>query len=109
MKYAFVDKLVMLAELTIKPEKLEEFLDYTVENLEISRSYAGNIEFDILIDETRPNSVLFYEVWQSAEAQQAYMAWRVKAGDLTVLLSFLADEPKFTALRSVAGKHPSEL
>lgn len=103
MKHTFEDKLVMLAELTIKPEKIEEFLDYTVENLKISRSYAGNIEFDILIDETRPNSVLFYEVWESADAQQAYMAWRIQAGDLTTLLSFLADEPKFTALRSIAS------
>lgn len=103
MKHIFVDNLVMLAELTIKPEKLEAFLDYTVENLKISRSYPGNIAFDILIDEARPNVVLFYEVWESAEAQQAYMAWRVQAGDLTTLLSFLADEPKFTALRSIAG------
>lgn len=102
MKHAFVDKLVMLAELTVKQEKLEEFLDYTVENLKVSRSYAGNIEFDILIDEARPNSVLFYEVWESAKAQQAYMAWRVQAGDLTMLLSFLADQPKFTALRRIA-------
>lgn len=103
MKHAFVDNLVMLAELTIKPEKLEAFLAFTAENLAISRSYAGNIEFDILIDETRPYTVLFYEVWESAAAQQAYMAWRVQAGDLTTLLSFLADEPKFTALRRVAG------
>ncbi len=103
MKHKFVDNVVMLANLTIKPEKLEEFLDYTVENLKVSRSYAGNIEFDILIDEANPNSVLFYEVWESKEAQQAYMAWRVQAGDLTILLSFLADTPKFTALRSIAN------
>lgn len=103
MTYAFDDKLVMLAELTIKPERRDEFLDYTVENLAISRSAAGNIEFDILIDETRPDQVLFYEVWESAEAQQAYMAWRVERGDLTILLSFLASEPKFTALRRIAS------
>jgi hypothetical protein len=30
------------------------------------------------------------------------MAWRVQAGDLTTLMTFLADQPKFTALRSVA-------
>lgn len=102
MKQAFDDRLVMLAQLTIKSGKLQEFLDYTVENLAISRSAAGNIEFDILIDEARPDQVLFYEVWESAEAQQAYMGWRVERGDLTILLSFLAAEPKFTALRSIA-------
>lgn len=103
MKYTFVDQLVMLAELTIQPDKRDAFLDYTVENLELSRSAAGNISFDILIDETRPNQVIFYEVWESAEAQQAYMAWRVERGDLTILLSFLADQPKFTALRRIAA------
>ena len=94
----------MLAELSIKPERRDEFLDYTVENLAVSRSAAGNIEFDILIDETRSEQVLFYEVWESAEAQQAYMAWRVERGDLAILLSFLASEPKFTALRRIADR-----
>jgi quinol monooxygenase YgiN len=102
MKYPFSDRLVMIAELAIKPEKLEEFLDYTVTNLEVSRAAAGNLTFDILIDETQPNQVLFYEIWESPEAQQDYMAWRVERGDLTILMSFLAGEPKFTALRSIA-------
>lgn len=103
MKYPFADTLVMIAELAIKPEKLGEFLDYTVTNLDISRGAAGNVTFDILIDGTHPNQVRFYEVWESTEAQQAYMAWRVERGDLTILMSFLAAEPKFTALRSIAS------
>ena len=103
MKQAFDNKLVMLAELSTTPEKRDEFFDYIVQSLAISRSAAGNIEFDILIDEARPDQVLFYEVWESADAQQAYMAWRIERGDLPILLSFLADEPKFTALRSIAG------
>ena len=102
MKYAS-EKLVMLAELTIHSEKWDEFLEYALDNLAISRAAAGNVEFDILIDETRPDQITFYEVWETAEAQQAYMAWRAERGDLTVLLSFLAAEPRFTALRSIAG------
>ena len=101
MKHSYANHLVMIAEMNIKPEKREEFLDYTVANLKVSQSYPGNVQFDILIDETRPETVLFYEVWESAEVQQAYMAWRVEAGDLTKLLSMLADAPKFTALRSI--------
>lgn len=37
-------------------------LDYTAENLAISRSAAGNISFDILIDETGLDQILFYEI-----------------------------------------------
>ena len=102
MKHRYVETVVMLAELTVKPDKLEEFLEYTVANLKRSRSYPGNLAFDILINETQPDKIIFYEVWESPKAQQAYMAWRVQAGDLTTLLSFLAGEPKFTPLRSIA-------
>ncbi|WP_309645823.1 antibiotic biosynthesis monooxygenase family protein [Phenylobacterium sp.] len=102
MQHALVDNLVMLAELTVKPDKIEEFLAYTVENLNLSRSYPGNIKFDILINETQPDKVIFYEVWESPKAQQEYMAWRIRAGDLTKLLSLLSGEPKFTPLRSIA-------
>lgn len=103
MKHPIEKMLVMLAELTIKPEQREAFLDYTVENLALSRTATGNIAFDILLDESRPDQVLFYEVWESAEAQRTYMAWRVERGDLTILMSFLAAEPKFTALQRIAS------
>jgi quinol monooxygenase YgiN len=101
MHYTSGDKLVMLSELTIKPEKRDEFLEYVLQNLEISRAAAGNIAFDILVDEMQPNRMRFYEVWESAEAQQAYMAWRVERGDLTTLLALLAEQPQFAALRSI--------
>jgi quinol monooxygenase YgiN len=103
MKREFEDGLVMLAELTVKPDKLAEFLDYTIANLAVSRSYPGNRRFDILVSEIEPCKVTFYEVWASPEAQQAYMAWRVQVGDLTKLLSLLACEPRFSALRSISA------
>jgi quinol monooxygenase YgiN len=103
MTHTYAEGLVMLAELQIKPGERDAFLHYTVENLKISRSAAGNIAFDILIDESNPETVLFYEVWESADAQQAYMAWRIERGDLTNLMLFLTGEPKFTALRRIAS------
>ncbi|HEY8572716.1 putative quinol monooxygenase [Phenylobacterium sp.] len=102
MKRRYIDNLVMIAELTVKPDRLEEFLEYTVSNLQVSRSYPGNISFDILVNEAKPHVVTFYEVWASPKAQKQYMAWRVQAGDLTKLLSFLSDQPRFTAFRSLA-------
>lgn len=66
-------------------------------------AYPGNIQFEILLDEVQPARVVFYEVWESRQAQQDYMAWRIAGGDLTKLLSMLIDKPRFTALRSVAA------
>lgn len=103
MDHTLTDTLVMLAELQVKPDRLEEFMAYTAANLPVSRSAPGNVQFDMLLDAARPERVLFYEVWESSAAQQAYMAGRIAAGDLTTLLSFLAAEPRFTALRSVAA------
>jgi quinol monooxygenase YgiN len=103
MTHELSSNLVMLAEMTVKPDQRDAFLNYTVENLQLSRSAAGNIAFDILIDETRPDQIIFYEVWESQEAQQAYMSWRVQRGDLTTLMTFLAGPPQFTAFRRIDG------
>ena len=103
MAHTLTDTLVVLAELTVKPERRDAFLAYTVANLPVSRAAAGNLRFEMLLDPARPDRVLFYEEWQSAEAQQAYLAWRIAQGDLTTLMAFLAAEPVFTALRAVAA------
>lgn len=103
MKHELTGHLVAIAELVVKQDKLDAFLDYTVENLKVSRASPGNIAFDILFDEANPTRIRFYEVWESAAAQQAYMAWRVQVGDLTKLISFLAETPKFASLRRVSS------
>lgn len=103
MNYPLSETLIMLAEMEIKPDRLDDFFDYTVENLKICRSQPGNIVFDIWFNEAQPTKVIFYEVWDSAEAQQAYMAWRVERGDLKTLLSFVSGTPHFTPLRSIAA------
>lgn len=41
MTHAFVDTLVMIAELDVKLDRIDEFLDYTIANLELSRSYPA--------------------------------------------------------------------
>ncbi|WP_419807642.1 putative quinol monooxygenase [Sphingomonas sp.] len=92
---------VMLAELTIAAGRMDAFLAYTIPNLAVSRAWPGNSRFDMLVDEARPGRVLFYEIWDSVEVQQAYMAWRAQAGDVARLTSFLAAAPDFTALRAV--------
>jgi quinol monooxygenase YgiN len=101
-RYGAADQVVMIAELEVKPGALNAFLEYTSANLHLSRSYAGNIAFEIFINEADPHRITFYEVWTSPEAQKAYMACRIQAGDLTKLMSYLAAQPRFTAFRRVA-------
>ena len=96
--------LVMIAEFGVEPDRRDEFVDLALANLEASRNYEGNIAFDVLIDETRPGVVVFYEVWEDAEAQQKYMAWRIGQGDLDQLQAYLTAEPKFTAYSRVEAE-----
>lgn len=103
MDHALADELEMIAELKIRPGQMDAFLAYTVPNLAISRGYPGNRRFDILMSADQPDTVLFCETWESAEAQRAYMDWRIAAGDLVTLTAFLADQPKFTSLRRIAA------
>lgn len=101
MTHALADHVTMIAEFSIKPDMREKFLDYTVENLKSSRTFPGNIAFDILVDESRPQTVLFYEVWETAEAQRAYLAWRARDNGFATLFSYLDGPPKFNAFRRV--------
>lgn len=103
MAPSYDPELVMLAELRVKLDSLDTFLRYTTENQAVSRARPGNISFDMLVDEARPGLVFFHEVWASAEAQRAYLAWRAEQGDVATLLSMLEVSPTFTALRRVAG------
>lgn len=103
MQHTTSETLIVIAELPVKSERREEFLAYAVANLPLSRDYPGNLRFDLLVDPAQPDLVRFYEEWTSHEAQQAYMAWRIAAGDLTVLMSFLAGEPRFVMLQRIAA------
>lgn len=103
MKYKRSKHIEVIAQLDVLPSKLEAFLEYIVPNLVVSRSANGNARFDVLIDEERPQSVVFIEEWESPEAQQAYLAWRVERGDLTQLLSYLSGPPNFTTYRRVSS------
>lgn len=101
METVIASVLVMIAEFGVVEEKRDEFVELAVANLEASRNYEGNIAFDVLVDESRPGVVVFYEVWESADAQRKYMAWRIGEGDLDKLQAYLTAEPRFMAYSRV--------
>lgn len=68
------DTLMILAELEVKPDWRDAFLAYVAGHLPVSRANSGNLQSDMLLDAARPERVLFYEVWESPAAQQAYLA-----------------------------------
>lgn len=44
-----------------------------------------------------PDDMTFivHEVWESVEHQQKYLGWRAERGEIDVLVSMLAEDPRF--------------
>jgi len=85
--------LVILVELSVQPGKRNDFLTYLGEEIAVSRNFEGNQQFDILFDHNEPGKIIFYEQWQSREAQQRYWSWRVARGDNEKLQQYLLSPP----------------
>jgi len=87
--------LAMMVELSIDPTRKDEIVGVFVENIDASRNFDGNLQFDILLDPEQPDKVFFFEQWQSLEHQQQYMRWRESTEDRALLDSFLTAPPVF--------------
>ncbi len=72
--------LFLTIDLQVDPEKMDEFLAMIIEAAPDTRAREGNLLFDIYVDQDKPGHVVFYEIWDSKELQQAYIAWRQETG-----------------------------
>ena len=70
-------------ELKVDPATSAEFLDFMKVAAVDTRAFKGCRYFAILVDDSDPSRVLFYEIWDSKADHEAYRAWRgeTKFGD----------------------------
>ena len=78
-------------EMPVKPDMLEEYLNILKGALVETRSYKGCRSVTTLVDQ-ETSSVLLVEEWDSAEDQQAYMAWRMETGLIDAISPFMQGE-----------------
>ena len=78
-------------EMPVKPDMLEEYLNILKGALVETRSYKGCRSVTTLVDQ-ETSSVLLVEEWDSAEDQQAYIAWRVETGLIDAIAPFMQGE-----------------
>ncbi len=64
--------LIQMVTVHIKEGHDQEFLEAFKLNYEGTRQEPGNIRFDVLRDESNPNTFLIYEVFESADAVEAH-------------------------------------
>ena len=78
-------------EMPVKPDMLEDYLNILKGALVETRSYKGCRSVTTLVDQETP-SVVLVEEWDSAEDQQAYMAWRMETGLIDTISPFMQGE-----------------
>jgi len=87
---------VAIIELTVIPEKREEFIAITAEKVPAARGFEGNIQFDVLVDPGRPDKVFYLERWESAEANKKFFEWWIAQGMTDRLRPYVTTAPKET-------------
>lgn len=93
MPLLFALSLIVTSELSIHPAKVEEFLALVNDGLEVSRSFSGNLGFDIYVEKEKPATVFFIEQWESPEHFQRYYLWRLDRGDFESLEPYFSSPP----------------
>ena len=78
----------IIAEFKVKPDKMASFKEFMASALGDTRAFSGFIKLEILED--RSESILFaISEWESHEAYDAYVAWRLENGAADLLEEYL--------------------
>lgn len=80
-------------EFKIKAGQTEAFLELMEIATVDTRNFKGCQHLAILIDESDPETVFFYEIWESEEDHAAYQKWRMDTGFGSKVQPFLAGPP----------------
>ena len=83
--------VMITLEMPVKPEMLEDYLNILKGALVETRSYKGCRSVTTLVDQ-ETSSIVLVEEWDSAEDQQAYIAWRVESGLIDAIAPFMQGE-----------------
>jgi autoinducer 2-degrading protein len=79
---------IVLVHVYVKPEKVQDFIFATLENVKNSREEVGVINFDLIQDETDPSKFIILEEYASKAAAgqhkdtRHYRVWREAVMDM---------------------------
>ena len=85
--------IVVTAKFFPQADKVDEMNDWFKNNLPETEAYEGCQLIKGGHNEDS-NEVLLYEVWDSQEAHQKYVNWRVEIGDIPMLVGLSTKEPE---------------
>ena len=85
--------VTVLFELRIKPEAVNEARDLMHRTLEVTRAFDGNLGIDVLVDTDDEAHWVIYQLWDTAEHDEAYRSFRAGDGQVAELPPLLAAPP----------------
>ncbi|MBL6848059.1 MAG: antibiotic biosynthesis monooxygenase [Pelagibacterales bacterium] len=85
--------IVVTAKFFPQSDKVSEMNDWFKNNLSETEKYQGCQLIRGSYNEEN-KEVLLYEVWDSQEAHQKYVNWRIEIGDIPKLVEMSTKEPE---------------
>jgi quinol monooxygenase YgiN len=92
-----------LAFIKLENGKSSLFLDLmkSPDGNEVTRSFPGNILFEVTQDDQDENSIIINEKWDSKVSWENYMKFRANSSFVNELSSFLAAPPEFKIVTAI--------
>jgi len=85
--------ILVIADLNLKPERLEDFTVFMENYLPHTRGYDGCNELTIHKNQDDPTNLVIVEDWDSRQIYEKYLVWRTERGDMEKLEPFFVGEP----------------
>jgi quinol monooxygenase YgiN len=82
-------------QVQVKPDKLDEFLDFLRKNLPDTRAFPGCESIILHQNQDDPTTFIYVQRWAARTDQEAYVAWRTEQGVFDAFVDMLASEPMF--------------
>jgi quinol monooxygenase YgiN len=82
--------VTVLFELRIKPDAVAAARDLMHRTLEVTRAFEGNLGIEVLVDAEDEAHWMMYQLWDTAEHDEAYRSFRAGEGKVTELPPLLA-------------------
>jgi quinol monooxygenase YgiN len=87
--------VTVVIQFQVKPDKVQELLDFVEKNGSSSRAFPGCESFVLHQNQDDPTSFMFIERWKARSDQGAYVESRTEQGIMDTFVTMLAGEPSF--------------
>ena len=85
--------ILVLLEVTLKPEKVNDFITFMKNELHHTREFDGCNGVTVHNNQDDSSNMVIVEDWDSRQQYEKYLAWRSERGDLEKLGPLVVGDP----------------